>query len=208
MGFFDWIMGEQHGPTAPVVPYVERSAPESEAKVNALLSDIIAKRRTAFGIEQARSIPAVAQALSLISSHAASFLPLAYSDGQAMKDQPRIVTSPEAYGSRYSFVEQTVLSMAEHGCAPWRVFGRDSDPSRSAVVLPHSEMQVEWARRPFTRTFKWNGTALGDQDIIHIDIGRRPGELHGRGPLSQSLEMLYPVWEAEQFAADYFTVEP
>jgi phage portal protein BeeE len=31
------------------------------------------------------------------------------------------------------------------------------------------------------------------------------GEPHGHGPLSRSLDMLYPVWEAEQFAASFFT---
>lgn len=204
MGFFDWIMGEQHGPTVPV-GFVERSAPESETRVNALLADIIEKRRAGFGIEDARTIPAIARGRRLLASTAASFQPMAYRDGVAMPSQPRIVTNPEAYGDRYSFVAQSMYSLIDYGCAPWRVFGRNEDPSRSAVVLPHGEMQVEWARRPITRSFKWNGNALGDDELIHIDIGRMAGELHGRGPLSQSLDMLYPVWEAEQFAANFFT---
>ncbi len=199
MGLFDFL----RAPDPVASPLLERSEPTG--KVDAILSDIIERRRSGFGIEQARSIPAVNRALGLVSSHAASFLPLAYRDGQAMPSQPRIVTNPEAYGTRYAFVEQTVLSLAEHGCAPWRVLGRDEDPSRSAIVLPHSEVSVAWARRPWTRSYRWNGRALGDDDIIHIDIGRRAGELHGRGPLSDSLDMLYPVWEAEQFASSFFT---
>lgn len=197
MGVLDWFRAP-----APE-PLVSRSEPGNS--LDTLLSNIIEKRRGAFGIDQARSIPAVARSRELLASTAASFLPLAYRDGQAMTSQPRIVTNPEAYGSRYSFVEQSMYSLVDYGCAPWRVFGRDDDPSRSAIVLPHDEMAVEWARRPFTRTFRWNGKVIGDDELIHIDIGRAAGELHGHGPLSRSLDMLYPVWEAEQFAASFFT---
>lgn len=200
MGLLDFLRGTAEA-QAPAL--LERS--ESENRVQALFADIVARRRGAFGIEAARTIPAVARARDLLASTAASFQPLAYRGGQAMTSQPRIVTNPEAYGSRYSFIEQTMLSLIDHGCAPWRVYGRNEDPSRSAVVLPHAEMLAEWARRPFTRTFKWNNQTLGDGELIHIDIGRAPGELHGHGPLSRSLDMLYPVWEAEQFASTFFT---
>ncbi len=105
MGLFDFL----RAPAPVASPLLERSEPTG--KVDAILSDIIERRRSGFGIEQARSIPAVNRALGLVSSHAASFLPLAYRDGQAMPSQPRIVTNPEAYGTRYAFVEQTVLSL-------------------------------------------------------------------------------------------------
>lgn len=199
MGLLDIFRGTEARTSA----LVERSEPTSQ--VDVLLANIFERRRAGFGIEQARGIPAVNRALSLIASHAASFLPLAYRDGEAMSSQPRIVRNPQAYGSRYEFVEQTVLSLAEHGCAPWRVLGVNDDPSRSALVLPHAEVTVEWARKPWTRTFRWNGKVLSDSELIHVDIGRRAGDLHGRGPLTDSLDMLYPVWEAEQFAGSFFT---
>jgi HK97 family phage portal protein len=200
MGVLDWFR-------TPQTTLLERSDSESESnrRVDTLLNDIIAQRRYAFGIDRARSIPAVARARELLSSTAAAFLPLAYRDGQAMTSQPRIVTNPEAFGTRYAFIEQTMLSLIDYGCAPWRIYGRNEDPSRSAAVLPHNEMTVEWARRPFTRQFRWNGAVLPDDQIIHIDIGRMPGELHGHGPLERALDMLYPVWEAEQFAQSFFT---
>jgi phage portal protein BeeE len=201
------LLGFLKGPGEAQAPgLVERSEPTD--KIDAILASIIEKRRSGFTIEQARSIPAINRALSLIASHAASFLPLAYRNGQAMPSQPRIVRNPMAFGSRYELVEQTVLSLAEHGCAPWHIRGRVADaddPSRSVIVLPHEEMTVEWAVKPWTRIFRWNGRTVGEQELIHIDIGRRSGELHGRGPLSDSLDMLYPVWEAEQFAANFFT---
>lgn len=200
MGLFDWLRGSTE---AQAPGLVERSEPTS--RVETILARIVEERRSGFGIETARTIPAVARARDLLASTAASFLPLAYRDGQAMQSQPRIVTNPEAYGTRYAFIEQTMLSLIDYGCAPWRVYGRNEDPSRSAVVLPHPEVATEWARRPFTRTFRWNGKVLGDGEIIHVDIGRAAGELHGHGPLSRSLDMLYPVWEAEEYAASFFT---
>lgn len=122
-----------------------------------------------------------------------------------MANQPRLVSNPVAFGNRPQFIAQSVLSLVDHGCAPWRVYGRDADPSRSVVVLPHAEMGVEWARRPITRQYRWNGNVLGDDDIIHIDdFDMAAGELHGQGALSRSLDMLYPVWEAEQYASSFF----
>lgn len=208
MGFFDFLMGEQHGPTVPVMPLMERAAPESQDKVETILADIIERRRSGFGIEQARRIPAVAQAYDLVTSHAASFLPLAYRHGQAMPNQPGIVTDPVAYGDRYEFVEQTVASLMDYGACYWRVLGVDDDPSRRVYVLPHDDVAVAWAGRPIIRSYRWMGTPLraygSDIQIIDITIRRRAGELQGRG-LAHYLDMLYPVWEAEQFAANFFT---
>ncbi len=205
MGLLDLLR-----PAAPYVPapLVERSdsPAQTEHRLDYALQDIIRQRRYAFGIEQARTIPAVARARVITASVAASFQPLAYRDGVAMASQPRMVSNPVAFGNRPQFIAQTVLSMVDYGCAPWRVYGRDADPSRSVVVLPHLEMGVEWARRPITRQFRWNGNVLGDDDIIHIDdFDMGAGEIHGHGALSRSLDMLYPVWEAEQFASSFFT---
>lgn len=199
MGVLDWLRGTDTQARDLVV----RS--ESTTNVDSILADIIARRRSGFGLEQARTIPAIARAYDIITSLSMSYQPIAYRGRIAMPSQPRIVTNPLAYGDRTEFVEQTLLSMLDEGDAFWRIHGVEDDPSRSAIVLPPTEMVVQWARRPYTRQYAWNGRALADGgELIHVSIRRRAGELRGVG-LRSFLDALYPVWEAEEFAASFFT---
>lgn len=181
---------------------------DAPSRIDALLSDIIEQRRSAFSIEQARALPAVARSLSLLSGISASFLPLVYRNGTAMPSQPRITQRPDPFATRYEHVAQTVLGLAEEGCSYWRL--GDPDPSsgkpRFARVLPHAEVTVEWDSRKVFRVYTWRGMKLREgTELLHLTINRRPGELHGRGPLREGLDKLYPVWEAEEFAASFFT---
>lgn len=211
MGLLDGFRGAV--PAMPVMLLRDGSGgdgdePTPTQAIDALIADIVAKRRSGFGMEQARRLPAVQRAYQLVSM-AASFLPLAYRDGVVMARQPRYVTNPAAYDDRFEFVEQTAYSLLDHGCAYWRLYGAGDDPSRSAFVIPHEEVDAQWGMRPVTRTYRWQGRPLRtdgpNPELIHITIGRRAGELHGRGPLEQGLDALYPVWEAEEFAANFFT---
>lgn len=183
-------------------PQMRRS--QSSGRVERALADIVERRRAGFGIEQARTIPAIARAYDIITSLAMSYQPIAYRDRTAMPSQPRVVTHPMAYGDRAEFVEQTLLSMLDEGDAFWRIHGALNDPSRSAIVLPPEEVGVRWARRPYTRQYDWAGIPLADAEVAHVAVRRRAGELRGRG-LRACLDMLYPVWEAEEFAASFFT---
>jgi HK97 family phage portal protein len=208
VGIPDWLLRSK--PDAQDAGLVYRSEASGSGTdtdaISSIIADLIEQRRSGFGMEQARQIPAVHRAFDIIGSLAASFMPLAYRNGEAMPSQPRFVSHPTAYGTRSEFVEQTILSLMDEGCAFWRVMGVQDDPSRSMFVIPHEDVQVTWARKPLIRRYLYQGRPLEEgRELVHITIGRRAGELHGRGPLRQGLDKLYPVWEAEEFATNYYT---
>ena len=201
MGLFDFLRGSSEAQAPDLLARSESSS----GNVDRILSDIVAQRRSGFGMAQARTIPAIARAYDIITSLAMSYQPLAYRGGVAMPSQPRIVTNPLAYGDRTEFIEQTLLSALDEGDWFWRLHGVQDDPSRSVIVLPPTEVDVQWARRLYTRQYAWAGIPLAEgRDIIHGSVRRRAGDLRGVG-LRSFLDMLYPVWEAEQFAASFFT---
>lgn len=184
---------------------VERAA--SFSAVTEALYDLIADREASFTMDEARRLDSVIRAKSLLMSTAASFLPLAYRDGQALDIQPRVVSKPDPFHTRYDHVAMTVDSLIEDGCAFWALGNPDDvGRPRTAYVLPHGDVQVTWDERMFLPVYHWRGRLMvPGVDILHITIGRRPGELHGRGPLREGLDRLAAVLAAEEYARAFFT---
>ena len=88
------------------------SRTETLAATTEALYAIIAEREGAFTMAEARKLDAVIRAKSLLTSVAASFLPLAYRGGMALEQQPRIVTKPDPFSTRYDFIAATVDFLA------------------------------------------------------------------------------------------------
>lgn len=203
MGIFDYWRRQWREAYSPDPSPIQRT---EFSDLTEALYDLIAERSATFSLNDARRLPAVVRAKSLLMATAASFQPLAYRDGAAMPVQPRIVARPDPFGRRWEHVSQTVDSLIEYGCAYWRLFDRDDgDRPRSAFVLSHDEVDVRWDERRFQRRYMWRGQQLQSTDILHITIGRRPGELHGRGPLNEVLPYLGAIKAAEEYAQNWFS---
>lgn len=184
---------------------VLRRSEEVSATAEALYA-LIEERRAAFTMAEARKLDAVIRAKSLLTGIAASFLPLAYRAGQAMPIQPRICSKPDPFHTRYEHVAMTVDSLIEDGCAFWRLASFEDGHPRNAYVIPHDEVSITNPTRGLIPRYEWRGQEMTlGRDLIHIAIGRRPGELHGRGPLREGLDRLATVLAAEEFARAFFT---
>ena len=184
-------------------PLVSRT--ETLSATTDALAAIIAEREGAFTMAEARKLDAVIRAKSLLTSIAASYLPLAYRDGMAMDEQPRIVSKPDPFNMRYDFVAATVDSLIDDGCAFWRLVGGDDGRPTGAYVIPHDEVEIVNPSRGLVPLYSWRGQRLRlDVDIKHITIGRKAGELHGRGPLREGLTSLATVKAAEDYARGWF----
>lgn len=205
-----WLDGLRHAVAPEHGPLLHRHETPEEETFDAWtehLYALIEERRSSFTLTQALSLPPVMRGVQLLASTAASFLPLVYRAGAALPDQPRLVRKPDPFMTRYAFVYALVeqLVATRHGDAfLLHVGGTDGLPD-NLVLLPSDECEVEWRRRPLVRAVKYAGTwyTIG-QDVTHIAIGRRPGELRGRGPVWTMLDYLYPVHAAETFAGDFF----
>ena len=195
---------------APAGPYPPSPDPlvrrtEALSDITEALYDLIAERVASFSMNEARKLPEVIRAKSLLTGVAASYLPLAYRDGMALDAQPRIVSKPDPFGTRYDFVAQTVDSLVDDGCAFWHLSGGEDRRPANARVIPHDEVEIVEGRG-ITPTYTWRGRTLTlDVDIKHITINRRPGELHGRGPLREALTAFATAKAAEEYARNWFS---
>jgi HK97 family phage portal protein len=193
------------GDPAPIMARAE-SDPDVSAVADAIY-ELIQSRLSAFTLAEARDMPPVIRATMLVAGIGASLSPLAYRDGVAMAVQPRAVLRPDPFGTRYDFVWQTIASLWEHGCAPWYLTGLDSAGYPSGItVLDHAEVEHGWAPRlqGLVREYRWRGRTLSPETFRMVTLGRRAGELHGHGPLTDMLPYLAPVHMAEQWAMGWF----
>lgn len=205
MGASDWFRWLVYGPQSSVAsePLMQRAAPLDS--VSSLIYDAIVERQTTFSMKEALKLPAVARGVHLLCSTAASFTPLAYRNGLAIPEQPRITRRPDPFSTRYEFVFNTTWGLVTAGEAFWRVGDRDSDGIvRSAVCLPNDEVRVEWGPGRLVRRYFWRDQPMEATQLVHVAIGRTPGELRGKSPLMLGLPYLEAVKAAEDYATGFF----
>lgn len=207
-----------YGPdTGPVVRAAAPPPPEvlghgAPVNLGTYIEDAVAARLAGFTLQDALRMPSVIRAVQLIAGTLAQMPPIAYRDEVMLDAQPRILRRPSPFGSRYEFVYQTVYSLlagdeagVRAGNAWWLVTSRDGEELPTAVILlPASEVRVEWDDKRFRPVTTWRGQVVPERDLVHIAIGRRPGGLLGRSPLEEGLDALAVGDTAERFAASWF----
>lgn len=196
MGFIDWLIGsDERKRTAPV------------SNVAELIYEMLEERLGEFSVTEAMRMPAVARGVQLICATGAAFTPLVYRDGVPQPQQPRIVSRPSPFQTRYEFVYQTLYSLVADGNAYWLLGDRDPDGyARTAIVLDPSEVLVAWDDRKLTEKITWRQRSLTvGFDVIHIALNRAPGDVLGRSPVRQGLPALSTIAAAEDYAASFFT---
>ena len=201
MGLMDFL--RSYG--SDVEPTRMRSHSEAVSAVAEAIYAEIESRIATFTMSDALQMPPVVRAVGLITSIGASMLPLSYRDGQALPIQPRIVRRPDPFATRYEHMAQTLYGLITDGCAYWRLGDIDPDTNRPrfARVIPHEKVQIE--QGSFAPVYRVDNQPLVyGRDILHITIGRRPGELHGRGPLREGLRYFGAVKAAEDYAREWF----
>lgn len=197
MGFFEWLLG----PDERERGHVPHSDPGQ------VIADIIAERLGEFSVHEAMRMPAVARGVQLICSTAAMMTPTVYRDGVPQPQQPRIVSRPSPFHTRYEFVYQTIYSLVADGNAYWLLGDRDPDGyARTALVLDPAEVQVAWDERRLTEVITWRNRRLSPGfDVLHIALNRAPGDVVGRSPIREGLDALGTIAAAEEYAASFFS---
>lgn len=198
MGFLDWLLGDDERERAHGV------APSDPGQV---IQDIINERLGEFSVHEALRMPAVARGVQLICGTGAAFTPLVYRDGYPQPQQPRIVSRPSPFMTRYEFVYQTLYSLVCHGNAYWLLGDRDPDGyARTALVLDPAEVNIVWDERKLTEVITWRQRRLTPGfDVVHIAYNRAPGDVVGRSPVREGLDALATIAAAEEYAASFFS---
>jgi HK97 family phage portal protein len=178
--------------------------------IEQVIADSIAARESGFTLAQACEMPPVIRAKMLLTTIAAQLPATLYRDGAPAEVQPRIVTNPYRGLGRHriDMVSETIDGLIDHGEAFWRLVDPDAEGRpQGIVVLPWDTVEVDWYPRAvgITPRYRFRGKELLlDTDLKHIAIGRKAGELRGRGPLTEGLPYLAAIDAAERYAAGWY----
>jgi HK97 family phage portal protein len=191
---FDWLF--------PSDPGSFERAEVVTGPIEDAIAAAIRDRAASFLLRDALALPPVARGIDLITTIGASFAPIEYTDGAASPIQPRFIRQPDPFRTRQDWLSMLLLELVTEAEA-FLLLGEwlEGYPSH-AIVLPHDEVGIGWDDRRFQPVYEWRGrTLVHGQDIWHVAINRRPGELHGRSVLRDALPYLATVAAAEEFAA-------
>jgi HK97 family phage portal protein len=183
------------------------AARPSESDLAGIIAHEVASRE--LGLADYLGIPAVARARQLIISIVAQLEPVAFRNGYPLADQPRILQRPSPDMTRQEYIAQLTGSLIDEGEAfLWQPrTGRDAaGRAEISIVLPPDSVEVGWTDESrLTRSYHWADRELiAGRDILHVAIGRKPGELHGRSPLRTIDDALARILTAELYAGDWF----
>ena len=179
----------------------------SESDLGGQIGYAVAQRE--LGLSDYLGIPAVARGRQLIISQIAQLEPVSWRDGYPLAEQPRVLVRPAPDMTRTEYLSQLAASLVDTGDAfLWQpVSGRNAGgyPDVS-IVLPPADVQVSWSDDShLSRRYHWAERELiAGRDVLHVAIGRRAGELHGRSPLRDIDESLARILAAELYAGDWF----
>lgn len=207
----DLIYGPEPGPIVRADVIDEKPPRVWPLTIEGQIARAVAARESTFALPDALAMPAVIRGVQLICSLIAQFQPIAYRGGVPLPEQPRLLMQPAPFGTRYQFLYQTIYSQlampgsgGTGGDAYWLIVDRDDEGNaRSAIVLNPSEVAIAWDDDRFLPLYRWRGQEM-DRDLVHLTIGRAPGELHGRSPLVAGLPALAVVASAEAYALGFF----
>lgn len=146
----------------------------------------------------ALSIGAVYRSVSIITTSVSQMSLGVYRDDVELKT-PTIIKQPNVNDTQTAFIEETVYSLAAYGNAYWRVFG---DPIANVVVLDPNSVTIteESGRRKY-----WVGTTeVPSNQIRHMKLFRKPGQLKGFGPIQQGQSELIAALKLRRFADNWF----
>jgi HK97 family phage portal protein len=157
-------------------------------------------------IREAMAVPAVYRAVTFIANLIGSFTLQAWRNDVLMDIPPRLVSRPGVFGTPRDFMRDTGYCLATRGEYIWWIVDRDDEGmARGMLLLPPSEVQVDWDENfPLIRTYKWLNKEIPTDDIEHGSLSREPGGLRGIGPLQACGAALSSAVEADEWAARFF----
>ena len=161
------------------------------------------------GLGDYLGIPAVYRARQMIVSIISELEPVAIRNGYPLTDQPLVLTRPSPEITRHDYLEMLAGECFDHGNAYlWQPkTGRNAaGRPEVSIVLPFDDVHVSWVDESrIARRYEWAGRTLEPgRDLLHIALGRKPGELLGRSPLEAIGDALARVLMAELYAGDWF----
>lgn len=167
---------------------------------------------TSVTVDTALTIPAVYRSIQIIQTVVGS-MTMEVHRGTTIIDPPPIVKRPSVNDTPQGFVEDTVFSLAAHGEAFWRIYRPQGDYAQVAniEVLDPATIVVEAVLDrdgldTGRRRYLLGGRQVPASTIKHLKLMRRPGKVHGLGPIQAGTAELRGALALRDFASSWFDV--
>ena len=152
--------------------------------------------------DRAFSISTVYRAIEILAN-AGSQLSFDVWRGETQVDMPSIIKRPNLTLSRRAFVKQLITSLAAHGNAyvrkvrgPVGVVELRLLPAELVTVTTDEQGRIVYSH---------GGTKYSADDIHHLQLMRRSGQLTGLGPIQAARVELAGALDARDYGAQWFS---
>lgn len=158
----------------------------------------------AASIREALAVPAILEAVTLISNVLGIFTFEAYQNGDKVSAgaRPSLIVRPNPFTTLRDYLRETGWSMATRG-ENWQWIGsRDTDgKALSLIPVPSHEVKVEgdW----LTPTIYWRGSKK-TSDMTAAFLTKELGDTRGKGPLQYCGAAISAAVESQEWAANFF----
>lgn len=153
-------------------------------------------------VDQALGVPAVLNAVSIISATTGTLSMQVKRNGQVI-DAPPVVRRPNPLTTPQEFWRDTAYSMATRGEAFWWIAKRDDDGTALAL-FPISPVQIVAEASNGRLVWRWGDRTLQADDVIQLTYLRDLGQIRGWGPLQKAGAALSVAVEAQDWAANFY----
>lgn len=155
-------------------------------------------------VDDALGVPAIFEAVQLVSNMLGIFTLEAFQNGRRVADvdRPRLVVRPNPFTTLRDYLRETGWSMATRG-ENWQWVGaRDAD-GRALSLIPVPSREVEAGGDWLVPTVKWRGTDK-TRDMVAVYLTKELGAVRGRGPLQYCGAAISAAVESQEWAANYY----
>lgn len=159
-------------------------------------------------VSEALTVPAIYQAVQLISNTVGALSMQAYRNGERLSEseRPRLIVRPNPLTTPRDFLRDTAYAMATLGEAWWWIAKRDGDGVPQALY-PMNPVEVDVQENrddPRYPRIRWRHREMKPSEVVQLTLQRDLGALRGHGPLQACRAAVSVSVEAQTWAANFF----
>lgn len=155
------------------------------------------------GLAYVETLPAVKRARQMTADTVAKLPAVGFRNGSRLDVQPPLIRRPDPEYSARDFLEETMLSLIDHGNAYWWItFDERRNQPIAAKVVDPSRVTVSWAPGQRSRRYAIDQTPVNTRQIRHLALQRSVTDLTGSGPMQST--RLAGLAYMLRYSQDYF----
>lgn len=160
---------------------------------------------TSVSTRDAMSLVGVYRAVSILAT-ATKQLPMGVWRNGEQIASPSLIKQPSLSGNRTVFIEQTVVSLALHGNAFWRIVRPTRDePISSLEILNPTMVSIDYdSYTGEIKAYNYGDKEFKPWQVKHLSLLRTPGSPYGLGPIQAAQASLMGARDLRDYSTNWF----